>query len=50
MQLNGAVAPDGATAPFMFVSTDRSAARVVALPGREVGVLVEELTDDDSRR
>ncbi len=35
----------------MFESTDRTAARVVALRGRQVGVLaVEEWTDDDSRR
>ena len=46
-------APDGATAQatIMFESTDRTAARVVALLGRQVGVLaVEEWTDDDSRR
>jgi hypothetical protein len=46
-------APDGATAQatIMFDSTDRTAARVVALLGRQVGVLtVEEWTDDDSRR
>jgi hypothetical protein len=44
---------DGATAQatIMFESTDRTAARVVALLGRQVGVLaVEEWTDDDSRR
>jgi acetolactate synthase small subunit len=46
-------APDGATAQatIMFDSTDRTAARVVALLGRQVDVLaVEEWTDDDSRR
>jgi acetolactate synthase small subunit len=46
-------APDGTTvqATIMFESTDRTAARVVALLGRQVGVLaVEEWSDDDSRR
>jgi acetolactate synthase small subunit len=46
-------APDGATAQatIMFESTDQTAARVVALLGRQVGVLaVEEWSDDDSRR
>jgi hypothetical protein len=46
-------APDGATAQatIMFESTDRTAARVVALLGRQIGVLaVEEWNDDDSRR
>jgi hypothetical protein len=46
-------APDGATAQatIMFESTDKTAARVVALLGRQIGVLaVEEWTDDDSRR
>ena len=46
-------APDGATAQatIMFESTDRTAARVVALLGRQTGVLaVEEWNDDDSRR
>ncbi|MEZ5283392.1 MAG: hypothetical protein R2712_01015 [Vicinamibacterales bacterium] len=46
-------APDGATAQatIMFESTDKAAARVVALLGRQVGVLaVEERTDDDARR
>jgi acetolactate synthase small subunit len=46
-------APDGATAQatIMFESTDKTAARVVALLGRQVGVLaVEEWNDDDSRR
>jgi hypothetical protein len=44
--------PDGtAQATIMFESTDRTAARVVALLGRQVGVLaVEEWSDDDSRR
>jgi acetolactate synthase small subunit len=44
---------DGATAQatIMFESTDRTAARVVALLGRQVGVLaVKEWNDDDSRR
>jgi hypothetical protein len=46
-------APDGATAQatIMFESTDRTAARIVALLGRQVGVLaVEEWRDDDARR
>lgn len=46
-------APDGSTAQatIMFESTDRTAARVVALLGRQIGVLaVEEWSDDDSRR
>lgn len=46
-------APDGTTvqATIMFESTDRAAARIVALLGRQVGVLaVEEWSDDDSRR
>ena len=46
-------APDGAIAQatIMFESTDRTAARVVALLGRQIGVLaVEEWNDDDSRR
>lgn len=46
-------APDGATAQatIMFESTDRTAARIVALLGRQIGVLaVEEWSDDDSRR
>jgi acetolactate synthase small subunit len=46
-------APDGSTAQatIMFESTDRTAARVVALLGRQIGVLaVEEWRDDDSRR
>ena len=35
----------------MFESIDRTAARVVALLGRQIGVLaVEEWNDDDSRR
>jgi hypothetical protein len=35
----------------MFESSDRTAARVVALLGRQIGVLaVEEWNDDDSRR
>jgi hypothetical protein len=45
-------APDGATAQatIMFESSDKTAARVVALLGRQVGVLaVEEWSDDDSR-
>jgi acetolactate synthase small subunit len=45
-------APDGATAQatIMFESSDRTAARVVALLGRQIGVLaVEEWSDDDSR-
>ena len=45
--------PDGATAQatIMFESTDRTAARIVALLGRQVGVLaVEEWSDDDARR
>ena len=46
-------APDGSTAQatIMFESTDRTAARVVALLGRQIGVIaVEEWRDDDSRR
>lgn len=46
-------APDGSTAQatMMFESTDRTTARVVALLGRQIGVLaVEEWRDDDSRR
>lgn len=46
-------ASDGATAQatIMFESTDKAAARVVALLGRQVGVLaVEERSDDDARR
>jgi hypothetical protein len=46
-------APDGATAQatIMFESTEKTAARVVALLGRQIGVLaVEEWNDDDSRR
>ena len=46
-------APDGATAQatIMFESTDRTAARVGALLGRQIGVLaLEEWNDDDSRR
>jgi hypothetical protein len=46
-------APDGSTAQatIMFESTDRTAARIVALLGRQIGVLaVEEWRDDDSRR
>jgi hypothetical protein len=35
----------------MFDSTEKTAARVVALLGRQIGVLaVEEWNDDDSRR
>jgi hypothetical protein len=44
---------DGATAQatIMFESTDKTAARVVAPPGRRIGVhAVEEWRDDDSRR
>lgn len=44
--------PDGSTAQatIMFESTDRTAARIVALLGRQVGVLaVEEWNDDDAR-
>ncbi len=51
--LTAVAAPDGATAQatIMFECTDRTAARVVALLRRQVGVLlVEEWTDDDSRR
>ena len=46
-------APDGATAQatIMFESTEKTAARVVALLGRQIGVFaVEEWNDDDSRR
>jgi len=46
-------APDGTTAQatIMFESTDQTASRIVALLGRQVGVLaVEEWSDDDSRR
>jgi acetolactate synthase small subunit len=46
-------AQDGSTAQatIMFDSTDKTAARVVALLGRQIGVLaVEEWTDDDARR
>lgn len=45
-------APDGATAQatIMFESTDRTTARVVALIGRQIGVLtVKEWSEDDSR-
>ena len=45
-------APDGATAQatIMFESSDKTAARIVALLGRQVGVIaVEEWSDDDSR-
>jgi hypothetical protein len=36
---------------IMLESTDKTIARVVALLGRQVGVLaVEEWNDDDSRR
>ena len=51
MPLIAVAAPDGATAQatIMFECTDRTAARVVALLGRQVGaLLVEEWTDDDS--
>jgi acetolactate synthase small subunit len=44
--------PDGATAQatIMFESSDKTAARVVALLGRQIGVIaVEEWSDDDSR-
>ena len=53
MQLSGADIPGLATAQAtsMFESTDTTAARVVALLGRQIGVLaVEEWNDDDSRR